>query len=213
VRALPYLVIFAIAMGFLEAAVVVYLRQLYYPHGFHFPITIIREKIAVVEIARELSTIVMMAVPACFAARTVYGRLAAFSLVFGLWDISYYAWLKLVLDWPASLKTWDILFLIPVPWVGPVLAPLIVSVCLVAGALAVFRLEGRGVRLGARRWEWAVAVAGALAIVASFTLDFAQVIESGDHGSFRWPLFAAGLAMGWVGFGSITRMGLRGRAA
>jgi hypothetical protein len=211
-KKVPFLVIFAVAMGFLEAAVVVYLRELYYPHGFHFPITIIRDKIAVVEIARELSTLVMMAIPAFFFARTLYGRLAAFSLLFGVWDIFYYIWLKVVLDWPASLLTWDILFLIPVPWVGPVIAPCIVSVCLIAGALIVIHLEDREVLFHARPWEWILAVAGALIVVISFTLDFTHVIETGEHGTFRWPLFGAGLVLGWIGFGSMTKRALREQA-
>ena len=52
-------------------------------------------------------------------------------IVFGAWDLSFYASLKVLIGWPASLMTWDLLFLIPVPWVGPVLAPSIVSITLV----------------------------------------------------------------------------------
>jgi hypothetical protein len=208
VRILPYLVVFAVAMGYLEAAVVVYLRGLYYPDGFQFPIVIIKNRIALVEIGREFSTLVMMAVPAYIAARTAYERLAVFSLLFGVWDISYYVFLKVALGWPESVMTWDILFLLPVPWVGPVIAPCIVSVCLIGGALTVLRMEDRGVRLRARPWEWFLAVAGALTVVLSFTLDFGRVIQTGEHGVFKWPLFAAGLALGWVGFGSMTRRAL-----
>jgi hypothetical protein len=204
-RKVPYLIAFSTAMGYLEAAVVVYLREIYYPAGFHFPITIITGKIVVVELLRELSTIIMLAVPAALAARGFYARLAAFSLMFGVWDIVYYVSLKAVLDWPASLMTWDILFLIPVPWVGPVAAPCAVSICLIAGGLIVLRRVSLGVALRGRPWEWALAVAGALTVITSFTLDFRMVISSGGHGAFRWPLFAAGLAMGWVGFVSMLR--------
>jgi hypothetical protein len=204
-RKVPLLIAFAIAMGYLEAAVVVYLRELYYPEGFRFPIIIIRNKIAVVEIVREFATIIMLAVPAILAARSGYARLAGFSLMFGVWDIVYYISLKAALDWPASLLTWDILFLIPVPWVGPVLAPCLVSLCLIAGAFIVFALEDRGVRFHARAWEWAMAVAGALAVIVSFTWDFRKVISTGEHGDFNWLLFAAGLALGWFGFGSMVR--------
>jgi hypothetical protein len=203
----PHLIAFSTAMGYLEAAVVVYLREIYYPAGFHFPITIITGKIVVVEIVRELSTIIMLAVPAAMAARGFYGRLAAFSLMFGVWDIVYYVSLKAVLDWPASLMTWDILFLIPVPWVGPVAAPCIVSVCLIAGGLMVLRRGSRGAALRGRPWEWALAVAGGLTVILSFTLDFRLVISSGEHGAFRWPLFVAGLALGWIGFISMLRRG------
>ncbi len=210
----PYLLVFSIAMGYLEAAVVVYLREIYYPAGFHFPITIITGRIVGVEIAREFATILMLAAPAFLAARGFYDRLAAFSLMFGAWDIVYYLSLKAVLGWPASAFTWDILFLIPVPWVGPVIAPCIVSVCLIAGGLIVLRLGSKGVELRGAAWEWILAVAGALLVILSFTLDFRQVIESGEHGVFRWPLFAGGLALGWIGFVSmLRRSGAAARAA
>jgi hypothetical protein len=209
-KKVPHLVIFAIAMGCLEAAVVVYLRELYYPSGFHFPITIITDRIAFVEIGRESATIVMLAVPAFLAARGFYGRFAAFSLMFGVWDIVYYVALKLTLDWPASLMTWDILFLIPVPWIGPVIAPCLVSVCLIAGALIVFRVQDKGARIEGRPWEWALGVLGGLTVILSFTIDFRQVIASGEHGNFSWPVFFAGLAMGWIAFISIVRRAGRG---
>ncbi len=200
-----YLVAFAVAMGYLEAAVVVYLREIYYQNGFHFPITIITDKIAAVEILRELATLIMLAAPACLAYRRFIGRLAAFSLMFGIWDIVYYISLKAVLDWPPSLLTWDILFLIPVPWVGPVIAPMIVSLCLIAGGLIVLRFEGAGMPYSVKPREWAGAVAGALIVIISFTMDFILVIRTGEHGAFNWPVFAAGLAIGWIAFGSTLR--------
>ncbi len=205
-----YLIIFAVAMGYLEAAVVVYLRELYYPSGFHFPITIIRDKIAVVEITREFATLILLAVPALIAARGFYARLAAFSLMFGVWDIVYYISLKVAIDWPESILTWDILFLIPVPWVGPVIAPCIVSLCLIAGGLIVLRMDDKGARFRAQSWEGALAVAGGLTVIISFTLDFRDVISSGEHGTFRWPVFFAGLALGWIAVASMLRRTFRG---
>lgn len=205
----PHLVIFAIAMGYLEAAVVVYLRELYYPSGFHFPITIISNRIALIEIGREFVTIVILVVPALIAARGFYARFAAFSLMFGVWDIIYYLSLKATLGWPASLMTWDILFLIPVPWVGPVIAPCVISVCLIIGAVVVLRLEEGGARFRCRPWEWGLAVAGGLVVILSFTLDFRQVLSSGEHGAFQWPMFVAGLALGWIAFISMVRRSAR----
>lgn len=204
-KKLPHLIIFAIAMGYLEAAVVVYLREIYYPSGFHFPITIITDKVAFVEIGREFASIIMLAVPALLAARGFYGRFAVFSLMFGVWDIVYYITLSAVLDWPASLMTWDILFLIPVPWVGPVMAPCVVSLCLIVGALIVLRLEAKGARFAGKPWEWGLGVAGGLIVILSFTLDFRRVVASGEHGAFNWPLFAAGLIIGWIALASIVR--------
>lgn len=204
-KKVPQLVIFAVAMGYLEAAVVVYLREIYYPGGFHFPIAIISDKIAFIEIGREFATIVMLAVPAFLAAREFYPRFAAFSLMFGVWDIVYYIVLKASLGWPESLMTWDILFLIPVPWVGPVAAPCAVSACLIIGGLIVLRLDDKGVRFKSRPWEWALAVAGGLIVILSFAIDFRQVLATGGHGAFNWPIFLTGLALGWIAFISIVR--------
>jgi hypothetical protein len=151
----------------------------------------------------------MLAVPAFLAARGFYSRFAAFSLMFGVWDIVFYVSLKATLGWPASLMTWDILFLIPVPWVGPVIAPCIISACLIVGSIVVLRLENKGAQFESRPWEWALAVAGGLLVVLSFTMDFQQVVASGAHGTFKWPVFLAGLAMGWIAFVSVVRKATR----
>src|SRR5260370_7926441 len=84
---------------------------------------------------REAATIVMLAAIALAGADNAGQWAAAFAIAFGTWDIAFYAFLKLLLDWPASLLTWDILFLIPIPWVGPVLAPVIVSASMIAAGL------------------------------------------------------------------------------
>src|SRR5215471_13766120 len=114
---------YAVAMAYLESAIVVYLRRLYYPHGFDFPLVIIDIPTLLLELGREAATIVMLATVGIAAGRTKVGKGAYFLLLFGVWDICYYIWLKAFVEWPSSLLTWDVLFLIPVPWVGPVLAP------------------------------------------------------------------------------------------
>ena len=119
-KTLCVVTVFAVAMGFLEAAVVVYLRLHFYPNGFSFPLAVIPDNILLVEVVRELATIVMLAAIGWLAGQGFLLRFSFFSLAFGIWDISYYIFLKITLDWPASLLTDDILFLIPLPWVGPV---------------------------------------------------------------------------------------------
>ena len=109
-----FLVLFGIAMGFFEAAVVVYLRQLYYPGGFSFPLKIMALGELSIEYLREFSTLIMLFSLAIVAGRNFYERFSYFLLCFGIWDIFYYVWLKVLLDWPQSLLTWDILFLIPI---------------------------------------------------------------------------------------------------
>ena len=123
-------------MAQLEAAVVVYLREIFYPDGFRFPLVIIEGPIALVEIGRETATLVMLAAVAGVAFDRPWRRFAAFLVVFGVWDIFYYVWLKVMIDWPPSLFTDDILFLIPLPWTGPVLsAAAIAAIMVVSGAV------------------------------------------------------------------------------
>jgi hypothetical protein len=99
-RRFLWLGVFAVSMGFLEAIVVVYLRELYYPEGFSFPLNEIPPRILGTEIMREACTLVMLASVAALAGRDKYTRLSCFLFIFGIWDIFYYAGLKLLLGWP-----------------------------------------------------------------------------------------------------------------
>ena len=83
----------------------------------------------------------MLATYGIAAGRTRAAKLANFLIAFGVWDLFYYVWLRIVLDWPASLFTWDVLFLIPVPWVGPVVAPVSVACTMIAMGLVLLRLD------------------------------------------------------------------------
>ena len=163
---------YAIAMGVLEAAVVIYLRKLYYPEGFTFPLRMVDTDIAVVELVREVATIVMLAVVGALAGRTRSERFAWFIYCFGIWDLVYYGFLRLALGWPESVMTWDILFLLPVPWYGPVLAPCLValSMCGIALMAVWFTDHGLDARMTTR--ERALMVAGSLIIILSFTIDW-----------------------------------------
>ncbi|HEX7880229.1 MAG TPA: hypothetical protein VF720_12515, partial [Candidatus Eisenbacteria bacterium] len=142
---IAFIVIFGTAMGFLEAAVVVYLRLLYYPSGFDFPLVLLPSITVGVELGREAATIVMLWGVAELTGRNGVERFGWFSILFGVWDIIYYVALKAVLDWPASLLTWDVLFLIPLVWTGPVLAPVIVSIGLIAGGARLVAFGERGI--------------------------------------------------------------------
>ena len=158
-------------MAYLESAIVVYLRRLYYPQGFNFPLVIIDMPTLLLEIGREAATIVMLATVGIAAGRTKVGKFAYFLYVFGVWDIFYYIWLKAFLDWPASLFTWDVLFLIPVPWVGPVLAPVTVALTMIGMGLVLLHLEQRGPVLPAGARVWLAQIVGSLIVIVSFTMD------------------------------------------
>jgi hypothetical protein len=146
-------------MAFVEAAVVVYLRALSPAQGplaaLH---TYLPGRNLVIEAYREAATILMLAAVAVLAGRGTWRRFLCFALAFGTWDIFYYVWLNVIVGWPASLLAWDVLFLIPVPWVAPVLAPVIVSLCLVAGSLWLLD------RPPPRWFAWAFGCAGAALI-------------------------------------------------
>ncbi len=162
---------FAIAMANVETMIVVYLRRLYHPAGFAFPLGRIDPPTYLLELTREACTLAMLATFGIAAGRTKVGKGAYFLLVFGLWDIFYYVWLKIFLHWPASLFTWDILFLIPIPWGGPVLAPVSVACTMIAMGLVMLRLEKRGPVLPAGKAVWLAQIAATLIVILSFTRD------------------------------------------
>jgi hypothetical protein len=177
--------IFFMAMAFLESAVVVYLRTLYYPDGFEFPIVPMDEGLVTTEIWREVATMVMLLAPAALITRKAWERFAWFCFGFGVWDIFYYVWLKVLLDWPNSLCKMDLLFLIPIPWVGPVWAPVLVSVGLIMLALVILKGTSRS-RFHMKTFDLTLLIAGAAVIIFSFMLDpIQQGIFSMDARSGR----------------------------
>ncbi len=125
---------FGIAFGFVEVAVVVYLRAalgLIAPGGgaviYPPPLRTIPHHLLATEMTREAATMVMLIAVAFLAARRARERWALFLYVFALWDICYYVGLRVLIGWPPSLVSHDILFLIPVPWLSNVWYPMLVS--------------------------------------------------------------------------------------
>jgi hypothetical protein len=216
------LVLFGIAFGYVEAAVVVYLRaidepvrqSLYRggPRDPVFPLLTLDQLqaaghvyVAKTELGRELATLVMLAAVGWFTGTTRRERMAGFVIAFGVWDIFYYVFLKLLLDWPASPWTWDILFLLPVPWVAPVLAPMIVALTMiVAGALTLWR-ESIGRPISCDRWNIAMVGLGGLVVLAAFCWDFRNVAVGGWPSPFNWPLFILGEAIAIAGMWQVKR--------
>jgi hypothetical protein len=199
-RRLAWLTIYAVAMAYVESAVVVYLRAIYYPHGSDFPLALMPPGMVAIEIGRETATLIMLFGVAALAGTDRWGAFLAFCWSFGIWDICYYAWLWMFVRWPPSLFTWDVLFLIPVPWIGPVLAPVLVSGALVAGSLLMLRLKARGARLGFSAPVWTLTVAGGLLVVGSFVLDFASVLRQMMPPPFHWGVFTIGVGLAMTAF-------------
>ena len=152
------LIIFGIGFGYVEAAVVTYLRVLIKFHE-HYSLShykvwlnlgfiafvrpqhsiLLNRRIADIEVGREAMTILMLACVAYVASRVWSQRVGAFLICFACWDISYYAWLRILDSWPQSLFTRDVFFLIPVTWIGPVLTPLIISIGLFVIGVILYR--------------------------------------------------------------------------
>jgi hypothetical protein len=142
VHQLTYAAIFAVAFGINEAAVVVYLRG---AGGVLDPAT--QEKVLAqlpqiliaTEICREGATLIMLCAVSLLAATRGKERWALFLWMFAFWDIFYYAGLWLIIRWPSSLLTQDVLFLIPTPWIAPVWFPILVSLLAIAAVLLANR--------------------------------------------------------------------------
>ncbi|MBF6595831.1 MAG: hypothetical protein IVW51_15510 [Thermaceae bacterium] len=190
--------IYALAMALLEAVVVVYLRRLLGVQGPGYSPGVSLGALHGLEAAREAATLVMLGAVGYLAGRNTTQRLGAFALAFGVWDIGYYLGLAALIGWPRSPLDWDLLFLLPSPWWGPVLAPVLVSLVLVWGGL-------RWMYGGQANWAsaaiWAV---GAGLLLLGFLLAHPY--------NFPWLVFGLGLvlfAYGWLGVGRFKPGGYR----
>lgn len=168
--------IFGIAMGALEAIVVVYLRQIYYPRLFEFPLILFSRQMLTLEWLREASTIIMLGSVGILAGKDNLQKFSYFLYTFAIWDIFYYAWLKILVNWPSSFLTWDVLFLIPVPWIGPVLAPVIASLSMILLSGTILFLQEKGYTVKMKALEWSLIFTGALIILYTFVRDYSRII-------------------------------------
>jgi hypothetical protein len=209
--------IFGIAFGFLEAIVVVYLREIYYPNGFSFPLTLLDLQMLKVEIVREFCTIIMLTSVGWILGKTSGEKFSFFIFVFGVWDIFYYVALKIFLDWPETILKWDVLFLIPITWIGPVLAPVICSIGMILIALIYVYLREKNQQIKFTPIQIVLISLGVLIIIYTFIYDylnlfnehnfwsdfskitekkeFWDVIQSYVPQKFNWILFSVGCVL------------------
>jgi hypothetical protein len=187
-----WVALFGVSMAFAEAAVVVYLRKIYYPEGFAFPLKFIAEAEILVEVYREIATVLMLIGFSALSGRSLDRRFACFIISFGIWDIFYYVWLKALIDWPATLFDWDILFLIPIPWIGPVIAPASVSLILVIIGMVIVSLHHRGRRLKPSFIAGGIALAGSAVILYSFMHDTGATLRQEFPRPYRYDLLIIG---------------------
>jgi hypothetical protein len=179
-KTITWVILFAIAMGFMESAVVIYLRELYYKSGFEFPLKRIDVFIGKVEFFREFATIIMLIGIGIVAGKTRLQRFSYFILAFAIWDLFYYVFLYVCLGWPQSLNTWDILFLIPVPWVGPVWAPCLLSILMITGSVFVIRQTEKNKKYKIPPVYWWMLISGAFICIVSFMWDYLSVTSRGN---------------------------------
>jgi hypothetical protein len=169
--------VFAVTMGIFEGSVVVYLRALYYPEGFNFPLIPLDNHIAITELIRELASLFMLLSVGIIAGKNFSQKFAWFIYSFAVWDIIYYVFLWLILSWPESLLTWDILFLLPVIWTGPVIAPVILSILMIILAMIIYQfnlISNFKVRI--TRTEWIILILGSCIVFTSFIWDYCKFL-------------------------------------
>jgi hypothetical protein len=195
------LFVFGVAMAYFEAAVVVYLRGLFYPEGFSFPLKLIPRDILVVELFRELATIIMLATVGIISGKRFWERFGYFMFLFGVWDIFYYVWLKATIDWPSSLVEWDVLFLIPVPWIGPVIAPAAVAVTMSIMGMLITHLYSRGGSFRVTVPALILSVLGIGTIFLSFVWDTGASMRQQPPQPYLYGLLIAGLLVWIAAFG------------
>ena len=196
-------VVFAIGMAWVEAASVYYLRAMMdriEPYQAN-PLPI-RGVLGQVELAREGATLVMLLTIGMLAVRTWHKRLAYTAIAFGVWDIFYYVFLRMICDWPKSLFDWDILFLLPLPWWGPVLAPVCIALLMIVWGTFATQFSDRS-RPTSLTWTlWGLNGLGIGLALCVFMADSLRTVPRGLDVArnvlpkpFNWSMFCAALTL------------------
>jgi hypothetical protein len=189
-------------MAWLEAATVLYLRVLVDrldPYQAN-PLPI-RGVLGPVELVREAATLVMLFTVGTLAGRTWRTRFGYTAIAFGVWDIFYYVFLKAMCDWPKSVFDWDILFLLPLPWWGPVLAPVSVALLMILWGTLVSQRTVGDPRSSVTSTQISGGIGIALALYA-FMADALHVVHQGFDATrtvlpttFNWSVFVVALTL------------------
>lgn len=219
-QTLAILTTFAVAMALLESAVVVYMRRLYYPENplDLFPLRFLETYDPILELSREAATVIMIVTVALLAERSSFTRsFAAFVLVFGVWDLFYYFWLKVLIGWPQTWLEWDVLFLIPSVWLGPWICPAMIAMLFVAWG---FRTLHSSDTISFTSRSFAVFLCGAVLGLVTFMQPAIAVTMQGGTAElsrytpdrFWWWLFIPSYLLMACGLGMTLRCGNVGDA-
>ncbi|SRR6266511_6167116 len=195
-------VVFAVGMAWVESACVYYLRVMVdrvEPYQTN-PLPM-QGPLGPVELVREAATLVMLLAIGMLAGRTRQTRLAYSAVAFGVWDIFYYLFLKVICDWPKSLFDWDILFLLPLPWWGPVLAPVCIALLMIVwGTLVSLGPVRNAPPVSSAAWRLsALGIAIALYVCMADSVRVvhhgADVVRSVLPTTFNWSMFAVAFGL------------------
>src|SRR5512141_1449569 len=195
--------VFALAMAWMESATVVYLRTLVgriEPHqATPLPVSV---GLGQTELVREAATLIMLLTVGLLAGRTWRSRLAYAMIAFGVWDIFYYVFLAIITGWPRSTLDWDVLFLIPLPWWGPVLSPVLIALLLVIGGTLVSQADRPDRPIWPGWKAWGLNLSGVGLALYVFMADALQIAPQGTDAvrkilptTFNWPLFIVALLL------------------
>ena len=193
--------LYALAMAWVEASVVLDLRTLVNRINPHQPDPLpLVGNLGNVELLRELATMVMLAAVAWLAGKNLRHRFGYFLIAFGVWDIFYYVFLKVMTGWPALLFDWDILFLLPLPWWGPVLAPVCIAALMIAWGTLLNQFDSGHHVIGASWMASALSLIGIVLALYVFMTDAIRAVPDGIEAvrnvlpvAFNWPLFTVAL--------------------
>jgi hypothetical protein len=155
-----------------------------------------------VELVREAATLVMLLAVGMLAGRSWRTKIGYAVVAFGVWDVFYYVFLRLMSGWPSSVLDWDILFLLPLPWWGPVLAPVAIALLMIAWGTIVTQLDDRHPALALPPHPWVACWLGIVLALCVFMADALRVLDQGPDAvrlvlptAFNWRLFAVSLIM------------------
>jgi len=195
--------VFAIAMAWVESAVVYDLRTMVNriePYQAD-PLPLVG-KLGPVELVRELATMIMLLTTGMLAGKKWPQRLGYSAIAFGVWDVFYYVFLKVMCGWPHSLLDWDILFLLPLPWWGPVLAPVLIAILMIVWGTRVTQFEREPASRVTNFAAWALNFTGMMIALYVFMADTLRVADQGVPvvrkvlpSEFNWPLFFVALVL------------------
>jgi len=198
-----WVVVFAVAFAWIESAVVVYLREIYFDGAFNFPLRIdwvqgrhVIDPLVRIEIGREIATILLLVSMGWVAGRNRVQKFSFFIIAFGVWDIFYYIWLLVMIGWPESLMTWDLLFYVPLPWVGPVITPLLIALAMVVGGSSIIFYEEKGTCVRLRWYDMLVELGCGFIMIVAFCWDWKNILQlpgdiarTGVPNPFAWWLY------------------------